>query len=105
MKVLQCILGLIFLVILFNNTAKAQETGDWQDLFNGKDLSGWDIKITGHDVNDNYKNTFHVEDGILKIDYSQYETFDPHPGTKYGGDVQHGFRTCISGRVHCCVSI
>lgn len=53
---------------------------DWIQLFNGKDLSGWDIKIAGHAVNDNYKNTFRVENGMLRIAYDQYQTFD----NKYG---------------------
>ncbi|WP_128546811.1 3-keto-disaccharide hydrolase [Larkinella soli] len=53
---------------------------EWVQLFNGKDLKGWDIKIAGHEVNDNYKNTFRVENGMLRIAYDQYKTFD----NKYG---------------------
>ena len=30
----------------------------WELLFNGKDLTGWDIKIKDHPINENYKNTF-----------------------------------------------
>jgi len=45
-------------------------------LFNGKDLRGWKVKITGHDLNDNYGDTFRVEDGILKVCYDQYDKFD-----------------------------
>ncbi|GAA4449778.1 DUF1080 domain-containing protein [Nibrella saemangeumensis] len=53
---------------------------EWIQLFNGKDLSGWDIKIAGHDLNDNYKNTFRVENGMLRIAYDQYQNFN----NKYG---------------------
>ncbi len=28
-----------------------------------KDLEGWDIKIKGYELNNNYKNTFRVENG------------------------------------------
>ena len=56
---------------------------DWQPLFNGKDLSGWDIKIAGQPLNDNYKNTFRVENGILRIAYDQYDTFDGKFGHLY----------------------
>lgn len=56
---------------------------DWQPLFNGKDLSGWDIKIAGQRLNDNYKNTFRVENGILRIAYDQYEEFDGKFGHLY----------------------
>lgn len=53
---------------------------EWISLFNGTDLSGWDIKITGRELNDNYLNTFRVEDGMLRIAYDQYENF----GTWFG---------------------
>ncbi len=49
---------------------------NWIRLFNGKDLSGWKVKIAGHELNDNYKNTFRVEDGLLKVSYDEYEQFD-----------------------------
>ena len=48
----------------------------WISLFNGKDLEGWQVKITGHELNDNYGNTFRVENGVLKVSYDQYDTFD-----------------------------
>ncbi|HZI54998.1 MAG TPA: DUF1080 domain-containing protein, partial [Chitinophagaceae bacterium] len=38
---------------------------EWEPLFNGKDLSGWDIKIKGYSLNENYKNTFRVEDSMI----------------------------------------
>jgi hypothetical protein len=47
----------------------------WIPLFNGKDLTGWDVKIRGFEVGVNYKNTFRVEDGMLKVSYDQYDTF------------------------------
>lgn len=43
------------------------ETENWIPLFNGKDLTGWDIKIAGKEVNDNARNTFVWEDDILRI--------------------------------------
>jgi hypothetical protein len=48
----------------------------WIPLFNGKNLEGWKIKIAGHELNDNYKNTFRVENGILKMCYDQYDRFN-----------------------------
>lgn len=53
-----------------------QEDVEWISLFNGKDLSGWDIKIKGSPLNENYKNTFRVEDGLLKVRYDQYDKFN-----------------------------
>lgn len=52
-------------------------TGEkWLNLFNGKNLDGWQIKFSGHEVGENYKNTFRVEDGLLKVTYADYDTFD-----------------------------
>ena len=44
-----------------------QESEKWIDLFNGKNLDGWTVKICGHPIGENYANTFRVEDGILKL--------------------------------------
>ena len=57
---------------------RAQETGKepWISLFNGKDLDGWTVKIKGHEVGDNFANTFRVQDGVLKVSYDGYTKFD-----------------------------
>jgi hypothetical protein len=52
----------------------------WIQLFNGKDLNDWNIKITGFSLNENYGNTFRVEDSLLKVRYDQYTLFDGHFG-------------------------
>lgn len=49
---------------------------DWTQLFNGENLDGWDIKVTGYDLNENYANTVLVEDGLMKVRYDDYESFD-----------------------------
>jgi hypothetical protein len=53
-----------------------KQTGQWQQLFNGKDLSGWTVKMRGYDAGENFGNTFRVEDGILKVRYDAYNTFN-----------------------------
>lgn len=63
-----------------------QVSGDadgWIDLFNGKDLEGWTVKIAGHPLGENYANTFRVEDGILKCEYDDYKEFDARFGHLY----------------------
>ena len=52
----------------------------WIPLFNGKDLTGWTIKIAKHPLGENYANTFQVEDGILKVSYDGYDKFDQQYG-------------------------
>jgi hypothetical protein len=56
---------------------------DWLPLFNGKNLDGWDIKIAGHPLNENYKNTFRYEDGMVRISYQEYTHFDDKYGHMY----------------------
>lgn len=48
----------------------------WIQLFNGKDLSGWKVKIKGHELNDNFGNTFRVKDGAMQVGYEGYKGFD-----------------------------
>lgn len=70
------VLALIFSVY----TDPAEDKEEWIELFNGENLDGWDIKISGYELNDNYGDTFRVEDGLLKIRYDQYEYFDGQIG-------------------------
>ena len=67
------ILSLIFIVISCGTTG---DESKWIQLFNGKDLSGWDIKITGYELNKNHNNTFRIEDGVLKVCYDQWDQFN-----------------------------
>lgn len=63
---------------------------EWIPLFNGKNLEGWKVKIAGHNLGDNYGNTFRVEDGLLKVSYDQYENFDKKFGhIFYDGKFSH----------------
>lgn len=67
-------------LLLAATTFISAEETEWQSLFNGKDLTGWTPKIRGIEAGENYKNTFRVEDGILKVDYSEYEQWDARFG-------------------------
>lgn len=59
--------------------ARAEDSA-WVQLFNGKDLKDWDIKFTKHPLNDNFNNTFKAEDGILKVDYGGWGSFNQEFG-------------------------
>ncbi len=58
-----------------NSKKPQQQEEQWIQLFNGENLDGWDIKIAGYDLNDNFGNTFRVEDSLLKVRYDQYDEF------------------------------
>jgi hypothetical protein len=72
--------GLLFLTLIFAFTGDTNKNAaanpKWEQLFNGKDLTGWTPKIRYHDYGDNWKNTFRVENGLLENRYDQYEKFD-----------------------------
>lgn len=54
------------------NTDVKDQT-EWVQLFNGKNLDNWTVKIHHYEVGDNFGDTFRVEDSILKVRYDQYE--------------------------------
>jgi Domain of Unknown Function (DUF1080) len=68
-----CLAAAAALPCLAADTNSAADTGEWIELFNGKDLTGWTPKIKGHDAGDNYANTFRVKDGVLAVSYDDYE--------------------------------
>ncbi len=77
-----CLIG--FLLSLHGLLAQTKASRkDWIQLFNGRDLAGWDVKIAGYALNNNFGNTFRVENGVLKIAYDQYASFDDKFGHLY----------------------
>ena len=68
----------------FKSETKATEQPEWVSIFNGKDLTGWTIKINGYPLGENFGNTLRVEDSILKIRYDNYgPEFNDRFGTVY----------------------
>ena len=61
------------------NELKSTE-GEWVSLFNGEDLTGWIPKIRGYEPGDNFGNTFRVEEGMIKVRYDAYDTFNERFG-------------------------
>ncbi|KAA0228149.1 MAG: hypothetical protein AKCLJLPJ_01000 [Fimbriimonadales bacterium] len=54
----------------------SQQSNETISLFDGKTLEGWTPKIAGFPLGENYKNTFRVENGAIKVSYDGYENFD-----------------------------
>jgi hypothetical protein len=57
--------------------------GNWISLLNGKDLADWTPKIAGQALGDNYRNTFRIENGLLKVSYQEYEKFENRFGSLF----------------------
>jgi hypothetical protein len=55
----------------------------WIQLFNGRDLTGWTVKIAKHNLGENFANTFRIENGILRVVYDGYANFDNQFGHLY----------------------
>ncbi|MEX2123470.1 MAG: DUF1080 domain-containing protein [Woeseia sp.] len=70
-------------VFLLPQIAPAQQLADeeeWIELFDGRDLDDWTVKIRRHAVGENYANTFRVQDGMITVAYDGYEDFDEQFG-------------------------
>jgi hypothetical protein len=57
--------------VLFGQGSATNE--NWKELFNGKDINDWIVKIHHYDVSDNHANTFKVEDKMIRVSYDDYE--------------------------------
>lgn len=66
----------LLLICCNNNFQKEKVSDNWIQLFNGKDINAWKVKIAGYPLNENYGNTFRVENGLLKVSYDAYTSFD-----------------------------
>ncbi len=82
-KRLMNLLEFLALMTFQAHDAQSQDKKDWITLFNGKDLSGWEIKMAGHPVGANHLETFVVEDETIRIKYDNYEQFDDLFGHMY----------------------
>lgn len=85
----------ILLVITFSiKGAEAQ----WIELFNGQDLSNWQVKFTGFPLGDNFRDTFVVEDGLLKVSYDNWSRFDGEFGHLFTKNSYSNYRLRVEYR-------
>lgn len=78
--------------------AENEEQDEWIQLFNGKDLEDWKVKIAKHELNDNFANTFSVEDGVIKVRYDGYEDFERKYGHMFYKDPFSAYKLRIEYR-------
>lgn len=71
---------------------------NWIQLFNGKDLNDWQIKFTGHELGENYNNTFLVEDGLLRVRYDNWTEWDGSFGHIFYKDEFSHYRLRVEYR-------
>jgi hypothetical protein len=86
------------LIIILSLFLGASRPAKWKSLFNGKNLKGWQMKISGYPLGENFGNTFRVEDRILKIRYDAYDSFRNRFGGLYYNKKYKNFRVKMEYR-------
>jgi hypothetical protein len=71
------------LIVFVSASSGHKAAPKWISLFNGKDLSGWKVKIRNHALGDNFANTFSASNGVLKVNYDGYTNFNETFGHIY----------------------
>lgn len=79
-------------------TKKEAAKENWVQLFNGKNLEGWTPKIKGHNLGENFGDTFRVEDGLLKVGYDKYKNFDGQFGHLFYKEPFSNYRLRVEYR-------
>ncbi len=78
--------------------AAAQTSEDWIQLFNGENLDGWTPKIRGHELGDNFGNTFRVVNGAMQTGYEAYGPFNERFGHIFYKDPFSYYRLAVEYR-------
>lgn len=91
-------LSSVLVILSMSLACTTAKDNRWISLFNGKNLEGWVIKIARHELHDNFKNTFRVENGVLKVSYEQYETFNGEFGHLFYKDKFSHYRLRLEYR-------
>lgn len=86
---------LLIIVVVFTTSGKKAA---WRSLFNGKDLKGWQVKLAGYPLGENFGNTFRVENGILQVRYDKYDSFRNRFGGLYYNEKFSNYRLKVEYR-------
>jgi hypothetical protein len=75
-----------------------QSETEWIELFNGRDLTGWTVKIAGSDAGQDPWGTFRVDDGLLTVGYEAYDEFDDRFGHLFYDEPFSRYRLLVEYR-------
>lgn len=82
-----------------NQIATNKSNENWVQLFNGTNLDGWTMKIVGHELGENFANTFRVNDGMLQVRYDGYgDNFNNRFGGLYYNRKLKNYRLKVEYR-------
>jgi hypothetical protein len=57
-------------------SAETVKAGPWRPLFDGRTLDGWTPKVAKHPAGENYRQTFVVDHGAIRVSYADYDKLD-----------------------------
>ena len=90
---------LLLLVAQAGAQAGAQPADEgWIQLFNGRDLDGFTVKIAGYDAGVDPGDTFRVEDGLLAVSCADYDSFDGRFGHLFHSGTFSHYRLRVEYR-------
>ena len=98
MKKLLTFLSVLYFPVLTFAQTQTVDPKEWKQLFNGKNLDGWQSKIRNHALNDNFANTFRVTDGLMQVRYDGYSSFDEMFGHIFYKDKYSYYRIAAEYR-------
>jgi hypothetical protein len=70
------LLTMMFMIVLSCTTESRKEESEWIDLFNGKDINDWVVKIHHYPPGENFDSTFRVKNGVIQVRYDHYGDFN-----------------------------
>lgn len=91
----------ILFLVLISISSFAQITApknEWRQLFNGKNLNNWDIKIKGYALNDNFGNTFSVKKKKIVVNYNAYDAFNFRYGHIFYREIFDFYKIAVEYR-------
>lgn len=98
MKKLLTFLSVLCFPLLTFSQLQTVDQKEWKQLFNGKNLDGWQPKIRNHALNDNFANTFRVADGMMQVRYDGYTSFNEMFGHIFYKDKYSYYRIATEYR-------
>ncbi|MEM9159683.1 MAG: DUF1080 domain-containing protein [Verrucomicrobiota bacterium] len=91
---------LLFTPIILIICSCAPKEPQWFSIFNGENLDGWTVKTCGAPAGVNYKNILKVEDGMMRFDYSEFDTFSNEYTHIFYKDKLSHFKVRLEYRMH-----